>query len=138
MNNDELLPFPAHTPKVAGIRGGVGASAIATIIGADDVGQHIGAANVIVARNDYRCAQALVEEGDAVLNKTVVVFCEPGRALGEVDFRALFSPNVITWVFVPWSESVARADDAGLLQWGGTADIRQIKTKMRFALPVPA
>lgn len=96
---------------IAGIAGGVGTTVVATLLGATDNGRDLTGADVIVARNDYRCASALTK-ASIPSHAVVLLIREPGRALTYSDFAYLVPNNVIT---IDADPAIARADDAGLL-----------------------
>lgn len=97
--------------KVAGIAGGVGTTVLATIIGGEDIGRDVERADIIVARNDFRSAHALVELHPPA-DQRLVLICEPGRALTVEDFEACVGREFIV---IDADPSVARSDDAGIL-----------------------
>lgn len=112
--------------KVAGIAGGVGTTVLATLLNGTipdpsednvfhelvvgDCGRYYGEADVIVARNDYRCVRALVSL--AWRPALLVVIAEPNRSLTTQDIEDCLG---VTFVTLPFDYSLARADDAGLL-----------------------
>jgi hypothetical protein len=100
---------------IAGVAGGVGTTVVATVLDAIDAGRETEGADVLVARNDYRCAKALLEL--ARPGQVVIVLIEPGRALRIEDFVDVLQPykTGIEVHAIDCSVSVARADDAGLL-----------------------
>lgn len=95
--------------RVAGIAGGVGTTVVAAVLDAEDIGRDVENADLIVARNDYRCAKALLT---ARAEQIIVLIVEPQRALTEQDFTDVLGRAVIAVAHDP---AVARADDAGLL-----------------------
>lgn len=96
---------------VAGIAGGVGTTVVAAVVGGIDAGRDIETADVIVARNDYRCARALFD-ADLHDGQRVLVICEPARSLTHDDFTHILQRPV---EFIDADPRVGRADDAGLL-----------------------
>lgn len=115
--------------KVAGIAGGVGTTVVATLLGAEDCGLDVEGADIVVARNDYRCAKALVERCPA--SARVLLIMEPERSLQSSDFVAVLGRSVLVWNHSPM---VAQADDAGLLPWRGGFPAE----KLREMVGVPA
>lgn len=98
--------------RVAGIAGGVGTTLVATLIGGTDIGRDTEHANVIVARNDYRCAKALVEHVRD--DQKIVLIIEPGRALLVGDIEAAIGRTVDAAIYA--DPAIARSDDAGLIE----------------------
>jgi predicted membrane-bound spermidine synthase len=100
--------------KVAGIAGGVGTTVLATILKANDVGRDaVHDADIVVARNDFRCAQALLHAGLRP-EQHVVLIMEPGRSLTLRDFEDILGSHIRIST-VDLDPAVARMDDAGLL-----------------------
>jgi hypothetical protein len=116
------------TLKIHGIAGGVGATVLATILGAEEVDDRH-QADIVVARNDYRCARALVT--DSTFGGVVVLVEEFGRALTADDFRLILPTHSI--VAVTADMAIARADDAGLLDVARPA-VRRYVTQVRQAV----
>lgn len=123
-----------NTPalKVAGIAGGVGTTVLATIIGGEDLGlfgvhddyDGYSDADIIVARNDFRSAKALVDALEYISPEALVALVvEPDRALSIRDFEDATGRSVFV---IERTAAVARADDAGLLEYG-SAQTRRIK-----------
>lgn len=111
--------------KVAGIAGGVGTTVVATLLGAEDCGTDVEGADIVVARNDYRCAKALIDRCPS--NARVLLILEDGRTLSSDDFEAILGRSVVAW---PANPTLARADDAGLLEaarmMAPTARLKQV------------
>lgn len=97
--------------KIAGIAGGVGTTVAALILEAIDGGLDLTDADIVLARNDYRCGRALVER-DVPREAVIFLLVDPERPLTRADFESIIGRPVWTLELSP---AVARADDAGLL-----------------------
>lgn len=123
------MTTPTNPVKVAGIAGGVGTTVLTTILGG--VESDIRDADIVVARNDFRCAQALVSamHDDSLASRAIIfLFVDDQRALDVSDFVDVLDHK---WqvVDIPLDHAIARADDAGLLDLGAGA-VRRLKDKL--------
>lgn len=118
-NSLDNLKFPLYRSgmtqlKIAGIAGGVGTTVTATLLEGIDNHMFLTNADIVVARNDFRCLKALNDRVHHRIGITVkiLLICEPNRALTVADFQRTLERDVCR---IDVSKQIARADDANSL-----------------------